>query len=243
LMNEGKANMSELVGLNLYEMKFFNKQEGAVLRGSYVGCMKAANNSTPSIYFIKMDEKSSCLCRLGHHEYGAIVYGKPGDLVGFVLTNKGRADFDDLRIAEGDSMVLKINRHMNIGHGRFIWDEEVTKLAPSAPPVAEEARPAAPARRWFDIVALAKSAYRSTTEDGFRARMIALAGAILDFEQDRDLVALVAKATVDEKAFADERVERGEHKVGDDGESNQTRWNKSAVALAKAMLDGPEGRR
>lgn len=209
----------------LFNLKIFTKSLGAVLSGVYVGCQEVAGTGT-EIYILKATCTASC--RVGHH--GREATAVPGDEVGFTLTEKGQADFWRQRVAEGDSITLKIFDQRNAGHGRFIWNEELLKVGGARPKTFSS-------RSWPDIVASAKDAY-SATGDDFRGKMLLFAGWLIDFEEDRGLVLLVERAGAARKAYDDEYVEHGCWKVGNDGESNYTRWLKASSELARAMLDG-----
>jgi hypothetical protein len=120
------------------------------------------------------------------------------------------------------------------GQRCFVGDDSKFSLPLDHPPSATEVGRSS--RSWSDIVTSAKSAYASTGGD-FRDRMLLLAGSLIDFDADRDVVRLVEQARAAKKAYDDEYVQHGCWKVDGDGESNYTRWMKASLALAKAMLD------
>lgn len=88
---------------------------------------------------------------------------------------------------------------------------------------------------WAAIIALAKVAYTSTGDD-YHNRATLLIGHVIDFNDEHDLLPLISRARAAKKAYDDELAEHGCWKVGDDGESNVSRWAKASDALAKAMI-------
>jgi hypothetical protein len=228
--------------IDMHRVKWFKKAAGACLRGVLVG----TKTTGFGIEALIVRTEVSCSCFSDEETLRssgvAQTTASPGDLVGFALTGRGWRDFEKQGIGVGDMVELSIHgeraRDLS-GSGRQAFDESLIKLKFPSPPARVEAAPLPKSRvGWPRIVALASDAYSSTAADGFREKALLLAAAVIDLESSQNLSDLISKAAAAKKAHDDEYVERGCYKVGDDGESNHTRWLRASDELAKAMLEG-----
>lgn len=229
------------MNIDMRQVKWFKKTTGAIVRGVLVG--KKETGFGIEALIVRTDVACACYADEDSLRSSGVteVSAKTGDLVGFGLTLRGWSDFEKQGIEIGDVVELHVHdERARDGHqGRRVFDESLVKIF--GLPITPKAEVAAPPRSrvgWSRIVALASDAYSSTVADGFREKSLFLIAAIIDLEADKSLVSLIAAAAAAKKAHDDEYVEHGCWKVGDDGESNATRWSRASNALATAMLDG-----
>lgn len=234
--------------IDMHRVKWFKKAAGACLRGVLVG----TKTTGFGIEALIVRTEVSCSCFSDEETLRsngvAQTTASPGDLVGFALTGRGWRDFEKQGIGVGDMVELSIHgeraRGLGYNPGRPVFDESLIKLSGWSKPSDEQSEGrvnrTAPKSSvgWSRIVALASDAYSSTAADGFREKALLLAAAVIDLESSRNLSDLISRAAAAKKAHDDEYVERGCYKVGDDGESNHTRWMRASHELAVAMLEG-----
>jgi hypothetical protein len=230
--------------IDMRRVKWFKKATGASVCGVFVD--KKVSGFGIEALIVKTDVACSCFADEDTLRTSGVmeVSASPGDLVGFGLTLKGWKDFEKQGIEIGDVVELTIQDERVRGSGRLgrrVYDESLGKVRKLTVVESEEVGAAAAVPRpsrpsWSRILALASGAYSTTEANGFREKAIFLIGSIIDLEADQDLSGLVARAAAAKKAYDDEYTERGCWKVGDDGESNHTRWLTASHELAKAMI-------
>ena len=231
MLGEMTADLKNLI---LSNIPILLKDVGVKLVGTFLG-VKKADFSNVDVFVVKA--KHACYGRVGILGEPMIVM--PGGLVGFWLSERAREDLRLMSVQEGDVVSLVVHGRRDVsGEGSLVWDETLTKVSDVSAIAVETTKAASSSRSWADIVASAKSAYASSTSDDFRGKMLLLAGSLIDFDSDRDMVRLISEASLAKKAYDQEIIEHGQCKTADDGGNNWIRWRRAADALAKALIDG-----